>query len=90
MKRFGRALAKWAYGLVGGCLGSGFSALAAKFGLDGLHELGMAVPQFSTRQMGYIFLAGIVSHGILYVKQTPLPPLEFDEDGEQIKEVPKV
>ena len=79
MKKFKRAFATWAYGLIGGMLGGGASSLASKFGLDGLHAVGVDVPQLNFKQMGYIFLFGIISHAVLYVMKSPLPPLEFDE-----------
>lgn len=80
LKRFQRALLTWMWGFVGGVAGGGASALAAKFGLDGLHSLGITeVPTFSFKQMGYIFLSGVISHGVMYVMKTPLPALDFDD-----------
>jgi hypothetical protein len=88
MKKFKRAFATWAYGLIGGMLGGGASSLASKFGLDGLHAVGVDVPQLNFKQMGYIFLFGIVSHAVLYVMKSPLPPLEFD-DTQQFTKPPE-
>lgn len=95
MKKFRRAFGVWAYGLVGGCIGGGVSSLGAKFGLDGLHAMGVDVPQLTIKQMGYVFLAGVITHGVTYVMKSPLPPLQFDDsappsplpDGSNVKPV---
>lgn len=79
MRRFKRALAVWFWGLLGGAAGGGVSALASKFGLDGLHGLGADVPTLTLGQMKYVFLAGVLTHAVMYYMKSPIPPLEFDD-----------
>jgi hypothetical protein len=79
MKRFKRAFAAWAYGLVGGCIGGGVASLLSWGGLAGAHASGMDVPVLNFKGMGIIFLSGVISHGAAWVMKSPLPPLEFDD-----------
>lgn len=79
MKKFKRSLALWGYGLIGGMLGGGVGALAAWGGLAGASAAGANVPTLNVKGIGVVFITGIISHGVLYVMKSPLPPLEFDD-----------
>ena len=88
-------MAVWAWGLLGGSIGGGVSALASKFGLDGLHAVGLDrlpglgdVPSLTPKQMLYVFVAGIVSHTVMYMMKNPVPKLEFDDSQPPFPDVP--
>jgi len=88
MKRFRRAFAVWAYGLVGGCIGGGVASLLSWGGLAGAHASGMDVPVLNFKGMGIIFLSGVISHGAAWVMKSPLPPLQFDDSNSPFPDVP--
>lgn len=79
MRKFRRTLGLWAWGLLCGAWAGGISSISTKLGLDGLHAMGVNVPQLSLSQMGYVFLSGVASHAIMYMMKSPIPPLEFDD-----------
>lgn len=71
----------WFYRIMYGFIGGGASALTTYIGLSGAKMAGMDIPTLNWKTWGIIFLSSGVSGALLYLKQSPLPP----EDGEQNK-----
>jgi hypothetical protein len=71
-------LIKWAYGLVGGCIGGGAASVMSWLGLTTAKAIGIDVPQMNFKAMGVIFLSGVVTHAVAYLSKSPLPPLNGD------------
>jgi hypothetical protein len=70
-----KKIQKWAYGLVGGCIGGGATTATAWLGMVGAKVAGADVPSLNFEALGIIFLSGVISSGLAYLKQSPLPPL---------------
>jgi hypothetical protein len=79
MKRFTRALAAWAWGMVGGCLGGGLASLGSWLTANGLNAIGVNVPKMDFNTAKVVFLVGVLTHGVAYYMKSPLPPLQFDD-----------
>lgn len=69
---------KWAYGLVGGCIGGGATTATAWMAMAGSKAAGLDVPSLNFKALGVIFLSGVVINGLAYLKQSPLPPISTD------------
>jgi hypothetical protein len=88
-----RQVQKWAYGLVGGCIGGGAGSLSAWLGLTVAKAVGIDVPVLNWKAMGVIFLTGAVTHAVAYLAKSPLPPLDDtqppfpNEDGSNVKDI---
>lgn len=71
-----KKLQKWAYGLIGGCIGGGASSLVSWLGMTAAKAAGIDVPSLNFKAMGVIFLTGVITHGVAYLAKSPLPPME--------------
>lgn len=69
---------KWLYGLLGGCIGGGAGAAVTWLGMAGAKSAGLDVPSLNLKAIGVIFLSGVISNGLLYLKQSPVPPMNGD------------
>ncbi len=65
----------WAYGLLGGIIGGGATTASAWLGMSAAHAAGMNVPELNLKALGVIFVSGMLSSGLSYLKQSPLPPI---------------
>lgn len=74
------AFKKWAYGLGAGAIGGSATALSAALGLGAAQAVGIQVHALDLKQLGFVALMGVISNGVLYLKQSPLPPMESDTD----------
>lgn len=77
--RIPKKISEWAYTLVGGCIGGGAGAVAASLGLSGAKALGVTdIPTLNFHTIGVIFLSGVVTHAVMFLMKSPLPPISFD------------
>lgn len=66
----------WLYGLISGAIGGGATAGVSTLGLLVGNVAGADVKPLDFKQVGAVFLSGAVMSAILYLKQSPLPPLD--------------
>lgn len=71
-------IAKWAYGLLGGCVGGGASTASAWLGMVGAKAVGIEVPTLNLKALGIMFLSGMITSGLMYLKQSPVPAISTD------------
>lgn len=69
---------RWAYGLVGGCIGGGASSVSAWLALTAAKAVGLDVPSMNFKAMGIIFLSGVMTHAVAYLSKSPLPSFNGD------------
>lgn len=75
---------KWLYKLAYGFIGGGASALATFVGISGAQVTGLVtIPTLDWKVWGVIFVSSGVSGALLYLKQSPLPPVEEDTNSEK-------
>lgn len=66
---------KWLYGLAGGCIGGGATSASAWLGMTAAKAAGLDVPMLNFKALGIIFLSGVITNALSYLKQSPLPPM---------------
>lgn len=71
----------WSYGLFGGMIGGGASAVTAWLGMSAAQAAGVDVPTLNWKAMGVIAVTGIVTHAMAYLAKSPLPPLDDNDTG---------
>lgn len=76
MPTFIRRLQRWCYGLVAGCIVGGAQAILSWGGFAVAHNVGLNVPQLNWKSAQIIFLAGVVTHGAMFVTKNRLPALD--------------
>lgn len=93
--RIPRRISEWAYTLVGGCIGGGAGAVCAALGLTTAKALGVQdLPSVNFRMIGVIFLSGVISHAMMFLAKSPLPPMstgntDFLSNPNKSTETPK-
>lgn len=75
---------QWFYGLAGGFIAGGASAVTSATGLWAARSVGMDVPLLNLKAMAIVFLSAGVFSAMAYLKQSPLPP-EVDNDNKPTK-----
>lgn len=75
-----RKVKVWLHGLIGGAVGGGANALVSTFGIAGAESLGVPIKSLDPKQAAVMFVIGFVMSAALYLKQSPLPPLNGDTD----------
>ena len=74
--RIPRRISEWAYTFVGGCIGGGAGAVCAALGLTTAKAVGVTdLPTVNFHVFGVIFLSGVVSHAMMFLAKSPLPPM---------------
>lgn len=66
----------WLHGLGAAFVGGGASALTADQGLSLAARMGVDVPVLNLQALGIVFLSAGISSAAMYLKQSPLPPIE--------------
>lgn len=66
----------WLHGLGAAFVGGGASALTADQGLSLAQRMGVDVPVLNLQALGIVFLSAGISSAAMYLKQSPLPPIE--------------
>jgi hypothetical protein len=75
-----RSIQVWAYGLVGGCIGGGASAVFSWMSLAAAKAAGLDVPQLNFNAVKVMFLTGVITHGCAFLMKAPLPKLSGDTE----------
>ena len=74
---------KWLRGLVAAVV-TGFStSFLSALGVTGAEALGIKVSQLDPKQLGVITLVGGAVGLAAYLKQSPVPPVDLDNDGRE-------
>ena len=76
----------WAYNLSVAAIGGGATSASSWLGVAAANQLGMNVPPMDWQTLLIVFASGAMSSVFFYLKQSPLPPIEDEEDGETKKE----
>lgn len=66
----------WLHGLGAAFIGGGASALTADQGLSLALRMGVDVPTLNLKALLIVFVASGISSAAMYLKQSPLPPIE--------------
>lgn len=76
-----KAVRLWFHGLVGGVIGGAATSGAAWLGMAAAKASGADVPELNFKALGIILASGAISSALLYLKQSPIPPLEGEADN---------
>ena len=77
--RIPKSIQEWAYTFVGTMIGGGAGAVCISLGLVGAKAVGVTgVPTLNLHTVGVIFLSGLVSHAMMFLAKSPLPPVSFE------------
>jgi formate-dependent nitrite reductase membrane component NrfD len=66
----------WLHGLIAAFVGGGASAITTDQGFILAERLGVDVPTLNLNALGIVFLTSGLSSAAMYLKQSPLPPIE--------------
>ncbi len=75
-----RNLQKWFYGLLAGIIGGTATAVSTTLGLSAASAVGIPVHALDLKQLAGVAIFGVISNGMLYLRTSPLPPLQTDTD----------
>jgi hypothetical protein len=78
----------WAYNLSVAAIGGGATSASSWLGVAAANQLGMNVPPLDWQTLLIVFASGAMSSVFFYLKQSPLPPLEDDEEEDAKTEKP--
>lgn len=70
----------WVHGLIAAFIGGGASALTTDQGLSLAQRMGVDVPTLNLNALGIVFLSAGLSSAAMYLKQSPLPPIESSHE----------
>ncbi|MBU6231587.1 hypothetical protein KGP36_02870 [Patescibacteria group bacterium] len=84
--RIPRRISEWAYTFVGGMIGGGAGAVLISLGLVGANSMGVTdIPKINLHTVGVIFLSGVVSHAMMFLAKSPLPPMSTGDTQQLTK-----
>jgi hypothetical protein len=75
-RQIANLILKWLYGLVGGFIGGGATALISWLGMAAAKANGVDIPELNLKAYEIIFLSGGIMAAAAYLKQSPLPNIE--------------
>lgn len=68
----------WLYGLFGGFIGGGASAITTATGLFAAKSVGIDVPVLNFKAAGIVFLSSGITAAAAYLVRSPLPKMSGD------------